>query len=93
MPEKKTCTHLDQIKKVHPKDITVCEDCIKTGDTWVNLRMCLVCGHVGCCDSSKNKHATKHFKEAGHPVMQSVSPGEEFAWCYVDEVFIEPVKL
>ena len=88
-----TCAHVSEIKKVHPKNIEVCEDCIKTGDTWVNLRMCLICGHVGCCDSSKNKHATKHFQETGHPVMQSVSPGEEFAWCYVDKVYLDPVKI
>ena len=83
-----TCTHLDQIKDVHPKDITVCEECVKLGDTWVNLRECLICGHVGCCDSSKNKHATKHYKATGHPIMQSVSPGEEFRWCYVDEMYV-----
>jgi uncharacterized UBP type Zn finger protein len=87
MPEKQ-CTHKDQIRDVHPKDITVCEECIKTGDMWVNLRMCLTCGHVGCCDSSKNKHATKHFKATGHPIMKSVSPGEEFTWCYIDEVYL-----
>lgn len=85
---KKVCTHKDQIKDVHPKDITVCEDCIKIGDTWVNLRMCLTCGHVGCCDSSKNKHATKHFKATGHPIMKSVTPGEPFTWCYIDEIFL-----
>jgi len=87
MPQK-ICTHKDQIKDVHPKDITVCEECIKMGDTWVNLRMCLTCGHVGCCDSSKNKHATKHFKATGHPIMKSVSLGEEFTWCYVDEIYL-----
>jgi uncharacterized UBP type Zn finger protein len=89
----KNCTHLGEIKKVHPKDITVCEECIQTGDTWVNLRLCLICGHVGCCDSSKNKHATKHFEATKHPIMQSVSPGEEFAWCYVDKMFLEPVNI
>jgi len=89
MPEPtKTCTHRDQIRDVHPKDITVCEDCIKIGDTWVSLRMCLTCGHVGCCDSSKNKHATKHFKETGHSIMKSVTPGEEFMWCYIDEIYL-----
>jgi uncharacterized UBP type Zn finger protein len=87
MPDK-ICTHKDQIKDVHPSDITVCEDCVKIGDTWVNLRMCLICGHVGCCDSSKNKHATKHFQETGHPIMKSVSPEEQFTWCYVDEMVI-----
>ncbi len=86
-----TCTHLDQIKDVHPKDITVCEDCVKIGDTWVALRECLTCGHVGCCDSSKNKHATKHFQETGHPIMKSVTPGEEFAWCYIDKIYLEGI--
>ena len=62
-----------------------CPECIKTGDTWVHLRECLVCGHVGCCDSSKNKHATKHFHATQHPVMRSVQPGERWGWCYVDE--------
>ena len=84
----KQCTHLDQIKEVKPKDKTVCEDCIKIGDSWVSLRMCLICGHVGCCNSSKNKHATKHFKKTQHPVMESVTPGEEFRWCYVDEMYL-----
>lgn len=61
-----------------------CEECIKMGDTWVHLRECLVCGHVGCCDSSKNKHATKHFHSTKHPVMRSVEPAERWGWCYVD---------
>lgn len=83
-----TCIHKDQIQEVRPKNITVCEDCLVTGDTWVSLRMCLTCGHVGCCDSSKNKHATKHFKDTGHPIMKSVTPGEEFIWCYIDEMYL-----
>jgi uncharacterized UBP type Zn finger protein len=85
----KKCTHTSQIKdeflrgKPHPRG---CEECLKMGDTWVHLRMCLECGHVGCCDSSRNKHATKHFRSSGHPIMQSVEPGESWKWCYVDEV-------
>ncbi len=63
-----------------------CEECLKSGDTWVHLRRCLDCGHAGCCDSSKNKHATKHFKTTKHPVVQSLEPGESWKWCYVDEV-------
>jgi uncharacterized UBP type Zn finger protein len=78
------CTHLDQIRFAHT-DKHVCEDCIKTGDTWVHLRMCLECGHVGCCDSSKNKHATKHFHHTRHPLMRSIELGEQWVWCYVDE--------
>ncbi len=84
------CTHLDQVKFTKTNK-RVCEDCIKTGDTWVHLRMCLECGHVACCDSSKNKHATKHFHRSKHPLMRSIEPGETWTWCYVDE--IEPVEL
>ena len=80
-----TCTHLDQIH-----DVTVsadgCEDCLKMGSRWVHLRMCLVCGHMGCCDSSPNKHATAHFHATTHPIITSAEPGEDWRWCYVDEV-------
>ena len=79
------CTHVEQIRVTHT-DKHVCEDCIKTGDSWVHLRLCLECGHVGCCDSSKNKHATRHFHATRHPLMRSIEPGEEWVWCYVDEV-------
>ena len=79
------CTHLDQIKVTKPT-IHVCEECVKMGDRWVHLRMCLICGNVACCDSSKNKHATKHFKHVGHPLMRSIQPGETWVWCYVDEI-------
>ena len=79
------CEHLKQAKDLKPKT-HVCEDCVKTGDGWVHLRECLVCGHVGCCDSSKNRHATKHFHETKHPVIRSAEPGETWGWCYVDEL-------
>jgi uncharacterized UBP type Zn finger protein len=88
MSQEKECTHKDQIQQVYPKDKTVCEDCIKTGDEWVSLRMCLTCGHVGCCDSSKNQHARKHYEATKHPIIESVTPGEEFRWCYVDNVYL-----
>jgi uncharacterized UBP type Zn finger protein len=81
----KKCKHLDQIK-VSTTDKNVCEECVKIGDSWVHLRMCMSCGKVGCCDSSKNKHATKHFHQSSHPVMRSVEPGEDWIWCYVDEI-------
>jgi tellurite resistance protein TerC len=81
------CVHRDQIRDVAPKT-RGCEECLKTGDQWVQLRMCLSCGHVGCCDSSKNKHATKHFHSSGHPVMQTIQPGEKWKWCYVDKTMI-----
>jgi uncharacterized UBP type Zn finger protein len=82
------CTHTDQIRNVKAK-VHGCEECLKMGDTWVHLRLCKECGHVGCCDSSKNKHATKHFHATKHPIVQSIEPGEDWFWCYVDEVMFE----
>jgi uncharacterized UBP type Zn finger protein len=84
-PMAESCSHVNQIKFT-TTDKHVCEDCIKTGDTWVHLRLCLECGHVGCCDSSKNKHATKHFHRSEHPLIRSIEPGEAWIWCYVDEM-------
>ena len=81
----KECSHVDQIKPVK-KPARVCAECVKQGDSWVHLRQCLICGQVGCCDSSKNQHATKHFHAAKHPIMKSIEPGENWGWCYVDEV-------
>jgi len=79
------CTHRDMItiKEVRP-GTKGCEECMKIGDTWVHLRICLTCGHVGCCDQSKNKHATRHFKETKHPIIQSFQPGEKWKYCYID---------
>jgi Zn-finger in ubiquitin-hydrolases and other protein len=83
----KTCTHLDRIELLElPEPIAGCEDCLATGGTWVHLRMCQSCGHVGCCDSSPNRHATAHASAAGHPIVRSAEPGETWSWCYVDEV-------
>jgi len=79
------CKHLDEMRVTKPK-AHVCEDCVKLGDTWVHLRLCLICGHVGCCDSSKNRHATKHYQKIGHPLIRSIEPGEHWVWCYVDEI-------
>src|SRR6185436_12113794 len=81
-----TCSHLDQIQDVEPRTPEGCEECLQMGDTWVHLRECLICGHIGCCDNSKNKHATKHFHETGHPIIQSFEPGEDWRWCYVDNI-------
>jgi uncharacterized UBP type Zn finger protein len=89
---KQTCSHLKQIHNVTPSG-NGCEDCLKTGDTWVHLRLCETCGHVGCCDQSKNKHATKHFHATGHPVIKSFEPGEDWGWCYVDEVYFEELPV
>ncbi|MBV8866786.1 MAG: UBP-type zinc finger domain-containing protein [Acidobacteriaceae bacterium] len=84
-----TCTHTNQIRPAQPRT-SGCEECLKMGDSWVHLRTCLECGHVGCCDSSKNRHATKHFRSSHHPLVQSKEPGEDWIWCYVDEVVLEP---
>ena len=82
------CSHLEQIQDVRPHT-KGCEECLKAGTKWVHLRMCLSCGHVGCCDSSPGKHATKHFHHAKHPIMRSIEPGEQWGWCYIDEVELE----
>ena len=83
------CTHLDEIRDVQPS-AAGCEDCLAAGrHDWVHLRLCVSCGHVGCCDSSPGKHATAHFHSSGHPVIRSIEPGEAWLWCYVDEVAFE----
>ena len=84
-----TCEHLAEVRDVTPRTPEGCEECLKTGDTWVHLRLCETCGHVGCCDDSKNRHATKHFRQTHHPVIKSFEPGEEWGYCYVDELFFE----
>ena len=83
------CTHLDQIHDVTPS-AQGCEDCLRTGDTWVHLRLCLSCGHVGCCDDSMNMHASQHYHAVHHPLVQSFEPGEQWVWCYADQVLMEP---
>ena len=81
-----TCTHLDHVLITElPDAVAGCEDCLASGDGWVHLRICLECGHVGCCDSSPNRHATKHFHQTTHPVVASFEPGERWAWCYADD--------
>jgi uncharacterized UBP type Zn finger protein len=84
------CTHLDQIEDVTPLTPQGCGECMKTGDRWVHLRICLSCGAVNCCDSSPNKHATGHFHHSGHPLVQSFQPGEDWLWCYVDQFAMDP---
>ena len=85
-----TCAHLDQVRDVTPRTPNGCEECLKTGSHWVHLRLCLECGHVGCCDSSPNKHATKHFHATDHPIVRSFEPGEDWGWCYIDQLMLEP---
>ena len=81
------CTHLDHVVlRDLPEAVEGCEDCLAAGGAWVHLRICLECGHVGCCDSSPSRHASAHHHETGHPIMRSIEPGEAWAWCFDDEV-------
>jgi len=82
------CQHLKHSKYKSP-EVDVCEECVKLGDEWVHLRTCLECGHVGCCDSSKNHHATKHHKHTTHPVIASAQPDERWLYCYIDDQMAE----
>ena len=79
------CSHLKYIRNVTPSALG-CEECLKTGDKWVHLRLCRTCGHVGCCDDSPNRHATKHFHATRHPIIEGYDPLEGWGWCYIDEV-------
>ena len=82
-----TCTHLDQIEQLElPATIEGCEECLAEGGRWVHLRMCQTCGHIGCCDSSPKRHATAHFEASGHPIVRSAEPGEDWSWCYADQL-------
>ena len=85
------CRHVSEIDLHKQPNTAGCEECLASGEKWVHLRVCLTCGHVGCCDSSKQKHATKHFHRSKHPMVRSGEPGERWAWCYVDEAFIENI--
>lgn len=84
-----SCEHEQMIEITEPAKEVECEDCVKQGDTWVHLRMCMTCGYIGCCDSSKNKHARKHYFRAEHPVIRSVEPGESWRYCYVHNDMLE----
>ena len=83
-----SCQHVDQIHEVAPRTPEGCEECLAMGSPWVHLRLCLSCGHVGCCDSSPNRHASAHAHTDSHPIVQSFQPGEDWRWCYVDETFV-----
>jgi Zn-finger in ubiquitin-hydrolases and other protein len=81
------CTHLDAVTYVDaPGVVEGCEECLATGGRWAHLRMCQTCGHIGCCDNSPGKHATANHKETGHPIIRSAEPGEDWSWCYPDEL-------
>lgn len=81
------CAHIERAGNPAPRTPNGCEECLASGDSWVHLRLCLTCGHVGCCDASKNKHATRHYHATEHPVVRSFQPGESWRWCYADELF------
>jgi CPA1 family monovalent cation:H+ antiporter len=87
------CTHLTTARPdVEPDTLEGCGDCLREGSTWVHLRLCLECGHVGCCDNSPRRHATAHFRTQTHPVVRSFEPGESWTWCYVDEDFFDGAR-
>jgi hypothetical protein len=82
-----TCTHLDTVQVLQPPAVIAgCEECLATGMQWVHLRMCHECGHIGCCDNSPGRHATGHNEATGHPIIRSVEPGEDWSWCYPDQL-------
>lgn len=89
-PTSATCDHLGTVRDVKPSVEYGCEDCLREGTRWVHLRECLECGHVGCCDNSPRRHATAHWRHVAHPIVKSREPGEEWAWCYPDELFLLP---
>jgi uncharacterized UBP type Zn finger protein len=88
MENEQLCTHIEQIKELVKPKAYVCEECIKTGGSWVHLRTCQTCGATLCCNSSPNTHMTKHYQETAHPVVISAEPGESWLWCYKDEIFV-----
>jgi uncharacterized UBP type Zn finger protein len=84
-----TCTHLDQIEVTElPASVDGCEDCLRTSEPWLHLRICLECGKVGCCDDSPNRHASAHAHSSSHPIIRSIEPGEDWSFCYVDDVMM-----
>ena len=85
------CHHLVDLTAIEPSTPAGCEDCLRIGGRWVHLRLCMTCGHVGCCDSSPNRHASGHARDGGHAVVQSFEPGERWAWCYEDEELLDDV--
>jgi uncharacterized UBP type Zn finger protein len=89
MSESPSCSHLDEVAVLElPEDVRGCEECLASGGRWVHLRMCQTCGHIGCCDNSPGRHATGHFKETAHPIIRSAQPGEDWSWCYEDELML-----
>jgi uncharacterized UBP type Zn finger protein len=83
------CEHEAELEPAPPRTPAGCEECLRAGTSWVHLRLCLTCGHVGCCDSSPGRHATRHAHHTAHPVIASFEPGERWAWCYVDQAEVD----
>ncbi|WP_373045700.1 UBP-type zinc finger domain-containing protein [Vulgatibacter sp.] len=83
------CTHLLEVQAARPAS-RECGGCVASGGAWVHLRLCLTCGYVGCCNSSENRHAMRHFLETGHPLVQSIEPHDQWSYCYLDEIFLLP---
>jgi uncharacterized UBP type Zn finger protein len=83
-----TCSHIRLIERSDLPEELACEECAELGWRWVHLRMCQTCGHLGCCDNSRGRHATKHYKKTKHPIVRSAEPGEEWSWCYADETML-----
>lgn len=88
---KNECEHFAEIQGVEPRTPAGCEECLQMGSEWLHLRLCLVCGHIGCCDNSPQRHATAHFHRTHHAIIRSFEPGEDWGWCYVHEEFFEPM--
>ena len=95
MPADKECSHLAPYSQRRSRPVRPgsegCRECLDLGDDWVHLRLCMTCGHVGCCDDSPNRHATRHFHATRHPVIKSYEPDEDWAWCYVDERMVDRI--
>lgn len=82
------CTHVEGLTEPEPRSTEGCQECLAQGTNWVHLRLCLSCGHVGCCDSSPYRHASAHFRSSGHPVVRSFEEDEDWRWCFVDEIVV-----
>jgi len=89
MPQQEVCKHIESIRELKQPQSYECEECVKTGSTWMHLRTCQTCGSTLCCDQSEHKHMTKHFHKTKHPVVISAEPGEKWMWCYIDELFVD----
>jgi len=91
-PRVERCAHFDDAKYIEVGEVIGCEECLKIDGEWVHLRRCMVCGKVGCCNDSPNKHSFGHFLETGHSIVRSVEPDEAWGYCYADDVFVRDVE-